>query len=338
MFFDKETRNNYVAKGAHRRIDGAWQQLREAGFNIENHERFKDGSWQQRAAQWFNSTTLWKVFRLAEIISAEQPLTVRRCMYVGIGTLFKDSGGYDSCQRLVLQMRRAGLVPFEYITDPTRQRIKPAMWRDLADYADWVAAVYQKDLWQNQDTVIEVFIEKEAMVGVVEPETDGLRVSLIPARGQCSETWCWSIAQDWNKLPKGVEVKVYYIGDHDPAGFSIETSMRARIEGYLDEGHKGCFEWVRLAVTHEDFRQRNAAGEYELLGFPVKAGISAKIRDAYIAEHGDRCVEADALSPIEIRRRVREAIERHIDREKWEAMLEIEAREKAEVRSLIARP
>jgi hypothetical protein len=329
------TRSNYAIQSAHRRIEGAWEQLREAGFDTENHERYNNGPWQRLAAQWFNAATLWKVFRLASIISAEQPLTVRRCMYVGIGILFKDSTGYDSCQRLVLRMRRAGLVPFEYITDPTRERIKPAMWLDLADYADWVANVYQKDLWQNQDTVIEVFIEKEAMVGVVEPVTDGLRVSLIPARGQCSETWCWSIAQDWNKLPKGVKVKVYYIGDHDPAGFSIEISMRARIEDYLDEEHKDCFEWVRLAVTNEDFRQRNAAGEYELLGFPVKAGINAKIRDAYIAQFGDRCVEADAISPNEIRRRCEEAIRRHIDWAKWEAMLEIEAREKEDVRSLI---
>jgi hypothetical protein len=330
--------SNYAIKSAHRRIKEAWQQLKRAGFDIKNHERNNDWPWLLKAARWFNATTLWKVFRLAEIISAEQPLTVRRCMYVGIGTLFQDSSGYDSCQRLVLRMRRADLVPFEYITDPTRERIKPAMWRDLADYADWVAAVYQKDLWQNQDTVIEVFIEKEAMVGVVEPETDGLRVSLIPARGQCSETWCWSIAQDWNKLPRGVKVKVYYIGDHDPAGFSIEASMRARIEGYLDEDHKDRFAWVRLAVTHDDFRQRNVAGEYELLGFPVKAGISAKIRDAYIAQYGDRCVEADAISPIEIRHRVREAIQRHIDLVKWETMLEIEAREKIEVQNLLARP
>jgi hypothetical protein len=313
--------DSYRTKSAHQRIKEAWQQLKRAGFDTKNHERNNDWPWMLRAAQCFNATTFWKVFRLAEIISAEQPLTVRRCMYVGIGTLFKDSGGYDSCQRLVLRMRRAELVPFEYITDPTRERIKPAMWLDLTDYADWVANVYQKDLWQKQDIVIEVFIEKEAMVGVVEPETDGLRVSLIPARGQCSETWCWSIAQDWNKLPKGVKVKVYYIGDHDPAGFSIETSMRARIEGYLDEDHKDCFEWVRLAVADEDFRKRDATGEYELLGFPVKAGISAKIRDAYIARYGDHCVEAGAISPIEIRRRVREAIQRHIDRAKWEQCL-----------------
>jgi hypothetical protein len=321
---------DFVVGSAYRRIAQAWERLREAGFEPATHERVNDGPWQRRSAQWFNSATLWKVFRLAEIISQEQPLTVRRCMYVGIGTIFKDSNDYDSCQRLVLQMRRAGLVPFEHITDPTRERIKPVMWLDLADYADWVADVYQKDLWQDQDTVIEVFIEKEAMVGVIEPVTRGLRVSLIPARGQCSETWCWSIAQDWNALDKPVQV--YYMGDHDPAGFSIERSMRERIEGYLDEGHKDCFGWERLAVTDNDFWKRDAAGEYELLGFPVKAGISAKIRDTYIEEFGDRCVEADAISPIEIRRRVQEAIQRHIDQDRWDVMVKIEEEERGEVR------
>jgi hypothetical protein len=207
------------------------------------------------------------------------------------------------------------------------------MWLDLADYAETVARAYSKDLWQDQDMVIENFIEKEAMVGVVEPVTHGLRTSLIPARGQCSETWCWSIAQDWNALDKPVQV--YYIGDHDPAGFSIETSMRERIRGYLDEDHKDCFSRERLAVTDDDFWKRDATGEYELLGFPVKAGISAKIRDAYIAQFGDRCVEADAISPTEIRRRCEGVIRRHIDRAKWKAMLEIEAREKAQVRNLI---
>jgi hypothetical protein len=85
------TRSNYAIQSAHRRIEAAWEQLREAGVDTENHEWSNDWSWLLEAARWFNATTLWKVFRLAEIISAEQPLTVRRCMYVGIGTLFEDS-------------------------------------------------------------------------------------------------------------------------------------------------------------------------------------------------------------------------------------------------------
>jgi hypothetical protein len=323
--------SNYAIKSAHRRIEAAWQQLREAGFNIENHERSNDWSLVAQGRPMVQSSDLVESFQsLPQIISREAPLTVRRPMYVGIGTLFKDSSEYDSCQRLILQMRRAGLVPFESITDPTRERVMPAMWKDLADYAEWVADVYQRDLWQDQDAVVEFFIEKQAMEGVIAPVTRNLRVSLIPIRGQCSETWCWSVAQDWNGLDK--PVFVFYIGDHDSFGLSIERSLRERIQGYLDEDRKDCFHWERLAVTAADLRNR------DLPGFPVKRDKNDSIPTAsraYFEEFGDRCVEADALSPIEIRRRCEEAIQRHIDPAKWKAMLEIEAMEKAEVRSLI---
>jgi hypothetical protein len=285
-----------------------------------------------KAIEWFNSATLWKVFGLAEIISREAPLTVRRAMYVGIGTLFKDSSDYDSAQRLILLMRRAGLVPFESITDPTRERVKPAMWLDPSDYAQWVAQVYKKDLWQDQNVVVEFFIEKQAMEGVVAPATRSLRVSLIPIRGQCSETWCWSVAQDWNELEK--PIYVYYIGYHDSFGLNIERSLRERITGYLDEERKDCFHWQRLAVTAADLA--NSA----LPGFPIKRDkhdlIPTSSR-AYFEEFGDRCVEADAISPIEIRRRCEEAIQRHIDPAKWEKMLRVEEKEKVRIRSKLTR-
>jgi hypothetical protein len=318
----------FVIASAQRRIAAAWRQLREAGFDAHNHERWDDGPWQRKAAQWFNSSTLWKVFGLAEIISEEAPLTVRRAMYRGIGSLFQDSDDYDSCQRLILQMRRAGLAPMSSITDPTRERIVPATWKDMAEYAEWAADVYRKDPWQDQLDRVEVFIEKQAMEGVVRPITDKYVVSLIPIRGQCSETWCWSVAQDWNERPPHDFVHVYYIGDHDPSGFSIERSLRNRIVSYLDEDKKNCFSWERLAVTREDFDNE------KLLGFPVKRNDRQPNGPwkKYLDEFGDRCVEADAISANEIRRRVEEAILDHIDEDKWNRTLEVEKEEQAKIK------
>jgi hypothetical protein len=320
--------NQVNSNNSLRRIEEAWERLREAGADIENHQRREDYRWQLKAIEWFNSATLWKVFGLAEIIRKEAPLTVRRAMYVGIGTLFKDSSEYDSCQRMILQMRRAGLVPFEAITDPTRERVELATWKDLKEYAEWASNYYDKALWQDQDVVVEFFIEKQAMEGVVAPVTRKWRVSLIPIRGQCSETWCWSVAQDWNDSDKPVHV--YYIGDSDSFGLHIEQSLRERITGYLDEERKDCFQWERLAVTAADLA--NSA----LPGFPIKRDKQGQIpaaSRAYFEEFGDRCVEADAISPIEIRRRCEEAIQRHIDQAKWGKMLRIEEKEKARIRS-----
>jgi hypothetical protein len=317
----------YVIESTWRRINQAWKRLRDAGFDIESHQQRDDGPWHRVAAQWFNSATLWKVFGLAQIVSEEAPLTVRRAMYRGIGSLFKDSDYYDSCQRIILQMRRAGLIPFEAITDPTRDRIQPATWADLEDYAQWAAKVYRKDPWQDQIERVEFFIKKEAMVGVVAPVTEKYAVSLIPIRGQCSETWCWSVAQDWNDRPHDY-IHVYYIGDHDPAGFDIERSLRERISGYLDEDRKDWFSWVRLAVTQEDFDND------ELLGFPVKRNPKQPNGPwaRYLAEYGDRCVEADAISAPEIRERVKTAINDHIDQEAWDRTATAQEQEQAEIK------
>lgn len=148
--------SNYVVASTQRRIAEAWRLLRDAGFDTPNHERRDDGPWQRLAAQWFNSSTLWKVFGLAEIVSEEAPLTVRRAMYRGIASLFKDSGDYDACQRLILNMRRAGLIPFKDITDLTRERIEPATFADVEEYARWAADFYRKDPWQNQADRVEL--------------------------------------------------------------------------------------------------------------------------------------------------------------------------------------
>jgi hypothetical protein len=116
-------------------------------------------------------------------------------------------------------MRRRGLIPFDAITDTTRQRIVPAMWDDLADYAETVAVAYKKNLWKARPHHIEFFVEKDAMAGVIQPVTyNQYRVSLIPTRGDLSETWCFAVAEEWNKIEK--PIYVYYLGDHDPKGSS----------------------------------------------------------------------------------------------------------------------
>jgi hypothetical protein len=96
------------------------------------------------------------------------------------------------------------------------------------------------------------------------------------------------------------------------------------LSGFTDKE----FHWERLAITPQDFADNH------LLGFPVKrkSNKGGKLAPGswqpYVAEHGDRCVEVDAISPDEIRERVREAIESHIDQHEWKALQNIERRER----------
>jgi hypothetical protein len=71
------------------------------------------------------------------------------------------------------------------------------------------------------------------------------------------------------------------------------------------------FSWNRLAITAQDFKRE------DLIAFPVRQhassqGWNRRCRE-YITIHGDRCIECDAIPPGEIRDRLQDAIESHVD-------------------------
>ena len=243
-------------------------------------------------------------------------------MYRGIPQLFKDSSDkyYDCCGRLILKMRRLGLIPFYYIADNTRNRRKPSSWSGLADFAQTVAQAYRKDFWERQPDYIEVFCEKDAMAGVLEPVTRQYDIHLLPIRGDCSETLCQLIGAEWKQIQK--PIYAYYFGDHDPKGFTIERSFRKRIEGHAEKP----VNWIRLGVTQADFENE------EILGFELKKNPkSIAVWQSYRERYGDRCVEVDAIAASESRRRLEAAILSHVDRHEWETLQLIEAEEKKDL-------
>jgi hypothetical protein len=71
------------------RVTDAFEKLNDDGFIFDDGFGFDCAT----AAGNFNSTTLWQVFGLAQILEREQPVTVRGSMYRGIPQLFKDSAG-----------------------------------------------------------------------------------------------------------------------------------------------------------------------------------------------------------------------------------------------------
>ncbi len=299
--------------------------LIELGFDIAEVLENIDGVWIRTAFDSFNAASIVQVFGLAQILAENQPLTVRSAMYRGIGTLWEDSSdpNYRKCSGLILKMRRLGLIPYSWIVDGTRVSDKPSSWSGLSDYAETVAACYRKDLWERQGDYIEIFVEKDAMSGVIRPITREYDVKLNPIRGFGSETFLWGIAEEWKQIDK--PIFVYYLGDHDPAGLSIEHDLRRRLEKFCE------FEvsWKRLAITHNDFNSN-------LLGFDVtkKKYPPAKLRQ-YADQHGTRGVEVDAIPAPEIRGRVQEAIEFHIDQYEWNLLKEQETRERQDVLQMV---
>jgi hypothetical protein len=238
--------------------------------------------------------------------------------------LFPDTSGryYDACAARILDMRRAGLTPYCWISDSTRRRLKPSSWSGLEDFAESVAAAYRKNLWEHQPNYIEIFVEKDAMAGVIEPITAAYDVTLNIIRGNCSETLVYRVAEIWQGVEKPIHA--YYLGDHDPSGLMIEADLRNRISGFMGGQY---FGWQRLAITPADF------ADPKLLGFPVKRNLKQPngYWSQYLRDFGDRCVEVDAIPSTEIRTRIQNVILSHVDQAEWDNLKAIEEEEKQDI-------
>jgi hypothetical protein len=277
------------------------------------------------ALESFDSGAIESCLVLVHLLTQNQPITVRGAMYRGIGLLWPDnkSQSYRKCCRMILDMRRKGVIPYSWIVDGTRSSDKPSSWSGLADFAETVAIAYRKDLWERQEDYIHIFVEKDAMSGIIRPVTREYDVKLTPLRGFASETQLWEVAEELNQIDK--PIYAYYLGDHDPAGLRIEEDLRSRLAEFCDSD----IEWEQLAITDEDFANP------DLLGFEVAKNDKPSKWQPYLDQFGDRCVEVDSIPAKEIRSRVRDAIESHIDQDAWQFLKDQEAREKIDVLTMV---
>jgi hypothetical protein len=264
------------------------------------------------------------------VLEQEHPMTLRQLYYrlVSAGALANSQKEYKRLGNVMTRAREGGEVPLEWIVDHVRATLKPSSWTGLADFAETVRDGYRKDFWASLDHHVEVFVEKDAVAGTVQPVTEEFDIRLHVCRGYSSISFAGEVADLWRKVSK--PIFAYYLGDFDPSGFDLERDLREKLERYsgktiltqtgdlMDAGLGYHFRrgllgsnvlWERLAVREDDFY------EHELVRLPVKrSDMRAR---AFVEEYGEDCAEVDAIPPTELRQRVREAIEGHIDPDRW---------------------
>lgn len=106
---------------------------------------------------------------LVRIAAANRPITVRGVFYraVAEGLIPKDeTRGYRVVQRRLVKLRAEGDIPYGWITDGSRTIRGHIRYRDADEFARSVKVRYRQDYWRNADEYVEVWVEKEAMVGV----------------------------------------------------------------------------------------------------------------------------------------------------------------------------
>lgn len=242
----------------------------------------------------------------------EPRLTVRQIYYALTvrGVVPKTEGGYrQTCYQLGL-MRKNGFIPYGWIADNTRWQIKPTTDQGLEDaLARWQGA-YRRDLWDNQRDYVEIWVEKDALAGVVIPITVEYDVPLYVCRGYSSMTFLYEAAEYIKELEK--PAYIYHFGDFDPSG--VDAAYKVR-DGLKKHGADIHFE--RVAVTPAQIRK---------LKLPTR---ETKKKDPRSRGWGDKpSVELDAIPAPTLRKLVKICIERHLDKEALARTLLVEQRER----------
>jgi hypothetical protein len=270
------------------------------------------------------------------ILRVEQPCTLRQLYYrqVSCGDLEPKQAEYAKIGRLMTRAREEGIVPRRWIVDHVRATLKPSSWSGLTDFADTVRNAYRKDFWASLDHHVEIFVEKDAIAGTIQPVTAEHDVALRVCRGYASVSFAGEIADEWREIQK--PIFAYYLGDFDPSGFDIERDLREKLERYSgrsiyvdaeDPGRRG-ISWSRLGVVAADF------AKHDLIRLPIKDGDNRS--RGFREVHGDAGAEVDAIPPSELRRRVSEAINRHIDVDRWNSLLHVEELERETMRQSLS--
>ncbi len=205
--------------------------------------------------------------------------------------------------RLLKEAREAGFLPWEWIVDETRGLERVSTWADPQEYAECVARSYRRDFWNQQPHRVQVWSEKGTVRGVLRPVLDQYAVGFNPLHGFNSATLVHDAAEDYD----GREMIAPYVGDIDPSGmYMSEVDLPTRLIKY-DGNH---ITVKRIALT------RNQTGR--LPSFPATDKRTDPRYKWFVANHGKRCWELDAMDPNALRDCVERAILKLIEPTAWQ--------------------
>jgi len=249
------------------------------------------------------------------------PLTLRQVYYrlVAAQVLPNTRNAYSGLSGHLVNARLARIVDDSRIVDRVRQTLRVSCWDDLPDFLEAVRTSYRREKWTSQSFNVEVWCEKDAVAGVLEPITDEYEVVLYPCRGYNSYSALKDAGERLRRMDR--PTVVLYLGDFDPSGQDMPRDIRDR----LTQDFGAELDLQVIALTEEQI------AEHDLPPNPVKRSDSRA--PGFVARHGGDVWELDALPPNVLQALVRGHVERFFDRPAFEAE---RVRERTEQRRLEA--
>ena len=243
-----------------------------------------------------------------EIIATYQAqnlrLTLRQLYYrlVARGVIPNQQREYKNLGDVLNDARLAGMVDWDAIEDRTRELGSNSHWNSPSDVIESARDSYLNDLWRNQPIRPEVWVEKDALEGVVEAACKPLDVPFFSCRGYTSQTAMWeagmrilarrrnvTVYEGEHKRRGGDEFRqrtlIFHLGDHDPSGIDMTRDITDRLELF----NGAPVEIRRLALNMNQVEKYNPP--------PNPAKTTDSRFASYQQKHGYESWELDALDP-----------------------------------------
>jgi len=239
------------------------------------------------------------------VLKADHPMTVRQVFYqlVVRSAIEKTEEDYQQTViRLLTEMRLEGKIPFDWLVDESRRRRITQTYNNIADAARDTAKFYRRSALRACPDYLEIWVEKEALSGVLWDITSEYDVPLLVSKGMPSLTQLYGTACQIARAGRADKKSyIYQFGDHDPSGVLIPKTIQRRLIELCEKFDCPGPLLERVALTEEQIEQFN---------LPTRPTKREGNRHANKFE-GDS-VELDALPASTLRDMAREVIERHI--------------------------
>lgn len=237
-------------------------------------------------------------------------LTLRQLYYqfVSRDLLPNRQSEYKRLGSVVNDGRLAGRIDWDAIEDRTRNVRSMPHWSDPASIVDACAQQFRVDLWATQPRRVEVWIEKDALVGVVEGVCNRYDAPFFACRGYTSQSEQWRAGRRFRAWrDAGQEVVVLHLGDHDPSGIDMTRDNKDRLDMFATDD----VEVRRLALNMDQVKKYKPP--------PNPAKMTDSRFGGYADRFGKSSWELDALEPRVIEALIEKNLKELIDAEAWSA-------------------
>lgn len=271
--------------------------------------------------------TLHRITQATEIIDEYQSqgftLTVRQIYYQFItrNWIANEKRSYKLIANALEKGRMNGLIDWQAIEDRTRFLRGHNNWENPPAFLRDTSYRYRLDSRADQDYLIETWIEKDALIGVISGICLELDIDYFSCRGYVSLSEMWRAARRYQY--DGRPVVILHLGDHDPSGLDMTRVIQDTLVTF------GCgnVNIQRIALNMNQIEKYQPPPNF------IKPLDTRS--DGYVEKYGKESWELDALSPQVMADLIKENVNQLTNKAKRQRRIELQEEQKADLQIVL---